>query len=324
MSILHTNQDELKKVKCSILRKEGERLATQKNNRIKPETPVKGLQLGYILLIALALLQELLVFWHIHNTGTFTGRDLLFSSMTFVALLAGAILPFGITVVTVFVFFVLYLVWLATYAPAEVIVITWILIIPANLLVAALIKRYFIRSNQFAERLGNLEQRNPQIDLYTTLGNKLAFADAIVKQSNLARRYSDKYSFCIAMFKIEFLPLVQESLGAEGYSTLLLDLSEKIQTQLRYEDYKFSIDGGRFIIICPLTRPDLLESMTQRIKRAMMDMPVTDLRGGPLKLVIRAGTLVFDPNQFSQYENVEDVISTLERSTETDLIGEFI
>lgn len=299
-------------------------MATQKNTRIKPETPVQGLQLGYVLLIALVLLQEMLIFWHIHNTGSFTGKDLLFSAMTLVALLAGAILPFGITVVTLFIFFVLYLVWLATYAPPEVIVITWILIIPANLLVAALIKKYFIRSNQFAARLGDLEQRNPQIDLYTTLGNKLAFADAIVKQSNLARRYSDKYSFCIAMFKIEFLPLVQESLGAEGYSKLLLDLSETIQTQLRYEDYKFSIDGGRFVIICPLTRPEFLESMTQRIKGAMMEMPVTDQRGGLLKLVIRAGTMVFEPDQFSQYENVEDVISTLERRTETDLIGEFI
>lgn len=292
--------------------------------RIIPQTPLQGLQLGYILLIMLVLVQEVFVFWHIQNTQAFTTVDLIFNVVALLGLVAGVVLPFGVTVVSIFVYFVVYLVWLATYAPSEVITITWLLVIPANMLVAALIKTYFIRSHQFVERLENLEQRNPQIDLDTALGNKLAFADAFVKQSNLARRYPDKYNFCIALFKIEFLPLVQESLGAEGYSDLLLNLSETIQKQLRYEDYKFSIDGGRFVVICPLTRPEFLDALTDRIKWAMMDMPVTDLKGGHLKLVIRAGTLVFQPDQLSKYETADDIINTLERSTETDLIGEFI
>lgn len=307
-----------------IPKKKGELMAAEKMAQMEKKTPLHGLKWGYILLIAMALLQEVLVFWNIYNTQSYTLKDLLFNALALLALLVGMLLPVGVSVVAVFVFFVLYLVWLATYAPPEVLVISWLLLIPANMLVAALIKTFMIRSNRFLERLEELERRNPQVDPHTTLGNKEAFTDAIVKQSNLARRYPDRYGFCVAMFKIEFLPLVQESLGSQGYSTLLLDLSDTIQKQLRYEDYKFFIDGGRFVIICPMTRPEFLESMTERIKRAMMDMPVMDLKGRPLKLVIRSGALVFQPDQFSKYENIDGVISALERNTETDLIGEFI
>ena len=43
-----------------------------------------------------------------------------------------------------------------------------------------------------------------------------------------------------------------------------------------------------------------------------------------LKLVVRAGGLVFQKEQFSRYEHIDDVIAALERNTETDLIGEYI
>ena len=58
-----------------------------------------------------------------------------------------------------------------------------------------------------------------------------------------------------------------------------------------------------------------------RIKVAMMNVPFRDKKGMSLKLVVRAGGLVFQKEQFSRYENIDDVISALERNTETDLIG---
>ncbi|MDP4099447.1 diguanylate cyclase [Paenibacillus sp. P96] len=299
-------------------------MIAERMTQMKSKTPLQGVKWGYILLIVIALLQEQFVFLDIYLTQTYTALDLLFNAAILVALIVGLLLPIGVSVVGIFVFFVIYLVWIATYAPAEALVISTILLIPANVLVAALIKTYLIRSIRLMERLEELEQKNPQIDPHTTLGNKEAFTDAIVKQSNLARRHPDRYGFCIAMFKIDFLPLVQESLGSEGYSSLLLELSDTIQKQLRYEDYKFFIDNGRFVIICPMTPSEFLESLTNRIKQAMMEVPFTDLKSGPLKLVVRSGALVFQPEQFGKYEHIDGVISALERNTETDLIGEYI
>lgn len=291
--------------------------------RVK-KTPFYGVVWGYILLIVLALLQEQFFFLNIYLTHTYGVEELLLNAAALVALLAGLLLPVGVSVVVIFVFMVCYLVWLATYAPTDVLTGASFLLIPANAFVAALIKTYLIRASRFLEQLERLGQRNPQVDLHTTLGNKDAFADALVKQSNLARRHPEKYGFCVVMFKIEFLPLVQESLGSQGYAALLVDLSDTIQKQLRYEDYKFFIDQGRFIIICPLTPAGFLESLTNRIKKAMMDVPFMDLKGRWLKLVIRSGALVFHAEQFGKYENVDGIITALERNTETDLIGEYI
>lgn len=287
-------------------------------------TPMRRLVWGYALLVAVVLLQELLVFWNTYVTQAFSLQDLLFSAATIVALLAGLLLPAGVSIVVIFVFMVSYLVWLATFAPPQAMLISWLLLIPANMLAAVLIKTWLIRSGRYLERIRDLERELPQMDPYTSLGNKNAFADAVVNQTNLARRNPDSYGFCMALFKLDFLPLVQESLGSQRYSELLLELSGTIQKQLRHEDSKFFVDNGRFIIICPMTRAEFLGPLTERIKGALIDIPFTDLKGRPVKLVIRSGALVFHPDQFDKYENVDAIIAALERNAETDLIGEYI
>ncbi|MNI64956.1 GGDEF domain protein [compost metagenome] len=165
---------------------------------------------------------------------------------------------------------------------------------------------------------------NPIIDLDTTLGNKEALADTLIKQSNLAKRYSEQYGFCMAMFKIDFLPIVQEALGPDRYAQLLLKLSGTIQKQIRYEDYKFFVEEGRFIILCPMMNHEYLQLLTDRIKTAMMEIDFPDKKDQPLKLVVRTGAVVFHKEQFDKYENLDGVIAALERKTETDLIGEYI
>lgn len=291
---------------------------------MKKHIPIRRIELGYFLMIALVIIQELIFYWNIYDRQVLTVSEVVFSVATLISLLVGFILPVGVTAVLIFVFLVSYFVWLSTYATIGVLTLSWMLLIPANVMVAAFIRSVFIQNSRFIERLEALKTRNPDIDLDTSLGNKDAFSDTLVKQSNLANRYSDQYSFSLAMFKIEFLPLVQESLGSQRYSQLLLELSQTIQGQIRFEDYKFSLDNGRFIILCPLTKPENLKNLTERIKLAMMNMPFTDKHGNPLKLVIRAGALVFQQDQFEKYEDSDAVIRALERNTETDLIGEYI
>ncbi|NMO94382.1 GGDEF domain-containing protein [Paenibacillus lemnae] len=291
---------------------------------MKHKTPMRNVELGYFLLIVLVMVQRLLIYLKIYLDSSFTALDLGLSLSTLVALLLGFFLPVGISTVIVFVFLVSYFVWLSAYAPLNVLTFSWILMIPANIIIAAFIRSGLVRSRRFIERLEALKQTNPDVDLDTTLGNKESLAETVVKQSNLANRYGDQYGFCMAMFKLDFLPLVRESLGSRRYAQLLLELSDTIQKQIRYEDYKFSIDKGRFIILCPLTKPEHFKSLTERIKAAMMGLTFADKKGRPLKLVIRAGALVFQKDQFSKYGDIDAVIAALERNTETDLIGEYI
>ncbi|KAA2301645.1 GGDEF domain-containing protein, partial [Clostridioides difficile] len=77
----------------------------------------------------------------------------------------------------------------------NVLTFSWWLLIPANAVVAAFIKANLVRRARVIERLQELKGRNPEIDLDTSLGNKGALADTLVKQSNLARRYSEQYGF---------------------------------------------------------------------------------------------------------------------------------
>ncbi|MGC6589406.1 GGDEF domain-containing protein [Paenibacillus sp. Dod16] len=279
---------------------------------------------GYVLLIGLALLQELLLYINVFRDSSFTLLELGFSVGCLAALLLGFLVPPGVSVVSIFVYIVAYFVWLTTYAEVDVLSISWLWLLPANVAAATFIKSGLIRNKRLMERLEELQRRNPEVDLATSLGNKGAFKETLIKQSNLANRYSDTYNFCLAMFKIEFLPMVRESLGSQGYAQLLASLSEGIRNHIRYEDYKFGLDEGRFVVLLPMTNQEYLKALTDRIKHALMDMPFQDRKGGELKLVIRTGALVFAKEQFSKHEDADAVIAALERNTETDLIGEYI
>lgn len=279
---------------------------------------------GYTILIVLAMVQEILVFFNIYTDKSYDMLEISLNIVAMVALLFGFLAPLGVAVVVIFLFLVTYFVWMVTYAPVNTLIFFELFLIPANILIAAFIKSTLIRNKRVSERLEELRKRDPEVDLYTTLGNKKALGDTVVKQSNLARRYSEKYTFSMAMFKIEFLALVQEALGSQLYSQLLLELSETIQKQIRFEDYKFSIEDGRFIIVCPMTDQQYLQLLTDRIKNAMMNVKFLDKKGKELKFVIRAGAFVFQKEQFNSYEHIDEVIAALERNTETDLIAEYI
>lgn len=291
---------------------------------MRNKAPTRRIAWGYGLLIALAVIQLLMIYLKIHMNQSYTTGDVIFSIVSLGVLVLGLLLPVGVSVVVGFVYLVSYFVWLVTYADANVLVFSWWLLIPANLAVASVIKASLLRSARVVERLQDMQDRNPEIDLDTTLGNKAALADTLIKHSNLARRYSEKYGFSIAMFKLEFLPLVMESLGSVRYAQFLLEISGTIQKQIRYEDYKFFVDRGRFVIICPMVNVEYLPVLTQRIKKAIMDIHMIDKKGNELQTVIRSGALVFQKEQFSKYEDIDAVIAALERNTETDLIGEYI
>lgn len=266
---------------------------------MRNKAPILRMAWGYAILIGLAVIQQLLVYLKLYLNQSYTLIDVVFSIAALGALVVGFVIPVGVSVVIGFIYLVSYFVWLVTYADVNVISFSWWLLIPANVAVAAFIKVGLVRSARVMERLQELQDRNPEVDLDTSLGNREAFADTVIKQSNLAKRYSDQYGFSMAMFKIEFLSLVQESLGSVRYAQFLQELSNTIQKQIRYEDYKFYVDRGRFVILCPMTNADFLPEMTKRIRDAMMNLQFIDKKGNELQTVIKSGALVFQKSSLT-------------------------
>lgn len=171
---------------------------------MRNKAPILRIAWGYASLIGLAVIQQLVVYLKIYMNQSYTTLDVVFSIVSLAALILGFVIPVGVSVVAGFIYLVSYFVWLVTYADVSVLTFSWWLLIPANVAVAAFIKASLVRNARVMERLQELQERNPEIDLDTSLGNKDALADTLVKQSNLARRYSEQYGFSMAMFKIEF------------------------------------------------------------------------------------------------------------------------
>ncbi|WP_018754424.1 GGDEF domain-containing protein [Paenibacillus terrigena] len=291
---------------------------------MKKSSQINRLDWGFALFIGLILVQDLFIGMKVYWDQSFTMLELVLCLTAVVAYLIGFCLPAGISVVCIFIFMVSYFVWIATVAPISLLTISSLVWIPANTAVASFIRTKFIRSKRMMERLDALKDVNPQIDLYTELENKATFASTLVKQSSLANRYAKQYSFSMALFQIEFRPLVLESLGSEGYGQLLLNISQTIQQQIRYEDYKFSIGDGQFVILCPMTDQDHFYRVTDRIKQAITAIPLVDKKGQTLTLIVRAGAMSFNQADLAKYQQVDDVIAMLVRRTETDLVGEYI
>ncbi len=285
---------------------------------------LRSMDIGFLSLMAILLLEQLAVYSNLFMDQHFSAWELATSVGSLAAIAAGLLLPVGYSVVLVFIFLVSYLVWLAIHGHSDLLGVSWLLFIPANVIVACFLNNGLIRTKNTMVRLKELNDQNPTIDLDTGLGNKEAFADMLSKQTNLAKRYPEKYDFSLAMFKIEFLPLVLESLGPERYSRFLLEIASTIQQQIRLEDSKFSIDMGRFIVLCPLTDRSFFPVVAERVKNAMMDFNFEDKKGQPLKLVVRSSTLGFQLDRAELFMRTEDVINALERGTETDLIAEYI
>lgn len=56
---------------------------------MKNSTPLRRVELGYFLLIALAMVQQLMIYWNIYVNQTFTFTEFMFSIGTLAALLIG-------------------------------------------------------------------------------------------------------------------------------------------------------------------------------------------------------------------------------------------
>lgn len=113
---------------------------------------------GYVLLVGLAILQELLIYLNVFRDQSFTLLYLSWDSpLDALRLCCWAFGPAEvISAVGIFVYIVAYFVWLTTHAEVDVLSNSWLWLLPANVAVATFIKSglmFLIRESRMCESL---------------------------------------------------------------------------------------------------------------------------------------------------------------------------
>lgn len=285
---------------------------------MKKRSVPRGAVWAYVVLIGIASLQQVVLYLHSHVHGSYQLTELLLLIGSLMALAAGLLLSTGKTIICVGVFLIAYPIWLISYSKIGAWNLFWLLLIPGNAIIASCIQS-LLRRESPAESLYGPQSTSPGLKLCTNLGNKEALAEAVMRHSNLARRFPECYSLCIMMFKVEPQPSDTESLDSVSCARLLMDLSNSIHRELRFDDYTFFIGEGRFVILCPMMNEDYIQLLIGRLKRALMEVEYINSQGQRIQIIVRSGAMVFQLEQWEQYQCIDTVISELEHHSRTDL-----
>lgn len=285
---------------------------------MKKRSVPRGATWAYVVLIGIASLQQVVLYLHSHVHGYYQLTELLLLIGSLMALAAGLFLSTRKTIICVGVFLIAYPIWLISYSKIGAWNLFWLLLIPGNAIIASCIQS-LLRRESPAESLYGPQSTSPGLKLCTNLGNREALAEAVMRHSNLARRFPECYSLCIMMFKVEPQPSDTEPLDSVGCARLLMDLSNSIHRELRFDDYTFFIGEGRFVILCPMMNEDYIQLLIRRLKRALMEVEYINSQGQRIQIIVRSGAMVFQLEQWEQYQCIDTIISELEHHSRTDL-----
>lgn len=285
---------------------------------MKKRSVPRGAVWAYVVLIGIASLQQVALYLHSHVHGSYQLTELLLLIGSLVALAAGLLLSTRKTTIYVGVFLIVYPIWLVSFNKIGTWNLFWLLLILGNAIIASCIQS-LLRRESPAESLYGPQSTSPGLRLCTNLGNKEALAEAVMRHSNLARRFPECYSLCIMMFKVKPQPSDTEPLDSVGCARLLMDLSNSIHREIRFDDYTFFIGEGRFVILCPMMKEDYIQLLIGRLKRALMEVEYINSQGQHIQIIVRSGAMVFQLEQWEQYQCIDTVISELEHHSRTDL-----
>lgn len=285
---------------------------------MKKRSVPRGAVWAYVVLISIASLQQVALYLHSRIHGAYQLTELLLLIGSLVALVAGLLLSVRRTIICVGMFLIAYPIWLVSYNNIGAWNLFWLLLIPGNAIIASRIQT-LLRRESPTESLYGPQSTSPGLRLCTNLGNKEALQEAVMRHSNLARRFPECYSLCIMMFKVKPQPADTEPLDSVGCARLLMDLSNSIQRELRFDDYTFFIGEGRFVILCPMMNEDYVQLLIGRLKAALMQVEYINSQGHHIQIIVRSGAMVFQLEQWEQYPCIDTVISELEHHSRTDL-----
>lgn len=289
-----------------------------KKQHINSEFPIG---IGTFLLSAMMF--QLIIYLFVYQTQSYTFNMFLLT----ISIFLGSFIGFFFGVLAGFVYiglFFLFAIGIAVFVPEAVNAFAYFVLffVPFVTIVAAYTHQSYQKEQQLLISLQEKSEQIPSVDSLTELNTLQPLVDLLIKQSHLAKRY-DYYTFSVAMIRIDFLETTKNILGQESYRLLLREISQILKSEIRIEDYKFTITEGTFIIVLPLTMKQHFQVIDERIKVRFDSIELLDRNHKKFKPTMKTGVIMYESQKFEDFQKFEKIFLELQKQTEVDITAEY-
>lgn len=278
---------------------------------------------SYVALITISIVQIFLAFLNIYNTQSFSIENF---TVVIIGLISILIAYFwGLTPAAIFsIGYIIGGIIYVFNVETKISMISYILwfFVPLSTIFAGNMNRIRKEIVSSLAKLEQLKIKELKIDANTSLENEYAFKEVLLKNANLAKRYSN-YSFSTFMFRLEFIDTLRILLEVREFNSLLESIAEVIQKSIREEDYKFIVSNNRFVIITPLTSTKDITPAIRRILEGVGKLNIKDKNGDKIDITLKAGGLDYSENNKEVFEDYKKLLLALQKATEVDIYGEY-
>lgn len=196
-------------------------------------------------------------------------------------------------------------------------------ITPLTTYLMYLLDHQLLKRKILAEELAQLQQEKPDLEVITGALNSRALNIDVARQLKLVYYHEDDYRFTLTMVKIDFLESIVNFLGNQQFNRLLRSTAEHLLGILFTVDHLYYIGSGRFVIMSPMLGSDNAPIMNKKIKNHINDI-AEEFGLARNALVLRMGQISYSSQDKVANRNVKDTLIQLERSSETDIVKEYL
>lgn len=196
-------------------------------------------------------------------------------------------------------------------------------ITPLTTYLMYLLDHQLLKRKAIIQELAQLQREKPDLEVITGALNERALNIAVARELKLVFYHEDDYRFTLTMVKIDFLESVVNFLGNQRFNQLLRATADHLGSMLFTVDHLYYIGSGRFVILSPMLGDDNAPIMKQKIKDHIDDI-AEEFGLARNALVLRMGQITYSSQDRVKNRNVEDTLSQLERSAETDIVKEYL
>lgn len=270
-----------------------------------------------------AMMFQLIIYLFVYQTQSYTFNMFLLT----IAIFLGSFIGFFFGVLAGFVYiglFFLFAIGIAVFIPEAVNAFAYFVLffVPFITIIAAYTHQSYQKEQKQLLALQKKAAQISVVDPLTELDTLQPLVDLLIKQSHLAKRY-DHYTFSVAMVRIDFLETTRNILGQQSYQLLLREISQILKSEIRIEDYKFTVTEGTFVIVLPLTAKQHFQVVDERIKMRFDTIELFDRNHKKFKPTIKTGVIMYEPHKFEDFQKFEKIFLELQKQTEVDITPEY-
>lgn len=168
----------------------------------------------------------------------------------------------------------------------------WVILLPITAVLTSLVSRNIVTLQKENENLINENSKLVMIDENTNIKNERALLSELPIYMKISTRH--KVPVTLFIVKIKFAEKLSSILGKEEYKTLLIQVSEVLESTLREEDIKYIIDHKTFGFLT-ITDTDGAKIVKERFKENVNKFDFTkESYYKKVKLDIQVGCCTYD------------------------------